>query len=101
MSEVVHCPTCGGPVRASRAETSAAGEPALVAVADEETAEKIAQLRETVRLQKEHLDAANQRIRDLEEILRQGAGRPGIHPPAPPTRPVVRPEPFQGQARAF
>ena len=101
MSEVVSCPTCGGPARASRTQTTVTGEPVLTAVTDEDKTEKIAELREVVRLQKDRLDAANERIRDLEEILRQGASRPGIHPPAPPTRPVVRPEPFQGKAGAF
>ena len=101
MSEVVHCPTCGGPARASRTQTNAAAEPTLTAVTDEDKTEKIAQLKKAVRLQKERLEAVNQRIRDLEEMLRQGPGRPGIHPPPPPTRPVVRPEPFQGKAGAF
>jgi hypothetical protein len=100
MSEIVQCPTCGGPARAGRRETSA-DAPVLTAVTDEEKAEKIAQLREVVRIQKERLEAADQRIRDLEETLRQVSNRPGIHPSAPSTRPAVRPGPFQGTAGAF
>ena len=101
MPEVVRCPTCGGPAEASRTQTNAAGEPVLAAVADEDQTEKIAELREVVRIQKERLEAANQRIRDLEEILRQGSGRPGITPAAPPARPGFPGTPFQGKAGAF
>ena len=101
MSEVVLCPICGGPAQVSGTRTDAAGEPVLTAVADEQKTEKIAELREVVRIQKDRLDAAHDRIRDLEDLLRHGSGRPAIHPPAPPTRPVVRPEPFQGKAGTF
>ena len=101
MSEVVRCPACGGPAKASRVRTNAAGEPALTSVADEEQTEKIAQLREVVRVQKERLEAASQRIRDLEEILRQGSGRPGTTPAAPPARPGFPSTPFQGRSGAF
>ena len=98
MPEVVRCPTCGGPTKASRVRSNAAGEPALTTVADEDQAEKIAQLREVVRIQKERLEAADQRVRDLEELLRQTSGRPVIVPPARPGFPGT---PFQGKAGTF
>lgn len=107
MSEAVSCPTCGAPARRSDrpgSRPAAGGEPALIAVTDEEMADKVAQLKEVVRLQKERLDTANQRVRDLEEILRQETVRPGVVPD--PTAPTLPPPgfprtPFQGKAGVF
>ncbi len=104
MSEVVPCPTCGAPAEASRTQTRASGEPVLTALTDAALAEKIAQQREVIRLQKDQLDAAQQRVHDLEEMLRfRGSPRPGVQPPAAP--PAVPPgfpgSPFQGKAGAF
>ena len=75
MSNVISCPTCGGPARTNRTSHSASSEPALplTAVTDAAKSEKITQLKATVQNQKVRLDAANQRIRDLEETLRQSS----------------------------
>ena len=77
MSNVISCPTCGGPARTNRTQNNASGEPALplTAVTDAAKSEKIAQLKEAVQNQKQRLDAANQRIRDLEATLRQSSAQ--------------------------
>ena len=75
MSNVISCPACGGPARTSRTQNNASGEPALplTAVTDAAKSEKIEQLKEAVQNQKQRLAAANQRIRELEETLRQSS----------------------------
>ena len=77
MSNVISCPTCGGPARTSRTQNNASGEPGLplTAVTDAAKSEKIAQLKETVQNQKQRLDAAKQRIRDLEKTLHQSSAQ--------------------------
>ena len=79
MSDVISCPTCGGPARASRTPTHRApGEPTLIAVTDAAKSEKIEQLKRAVHSQKERLDAANQRIRELEETFRRSSPPPDL-----------------------
>ena len=77
MSNVISCPTCGGPARPNRTQNNASDELALplTAVTDTAKSEKIAQLKEVVQNQKQRLDAANQRVRELEEALRQSTAR--------------------------
>lgn len=67
MSDTTKCPTCGGVAKINKRETGAAGNPQLIAVSDEEKDKKIAQLKKALHASIEKLDAAKERIAELEQ----------------------------------
>jgi hypothetical protein len=66
MSDTTKCPTCGGIAKINHRQIDGAGNPQLIAVSDEDKDKKIGQLKKALHASIEKLDAAKERIIELE-----------------------------------
>ncbi len=67
MSDTTKCPTCGGTAKINKRQLDEAGNPQLIAVSEEDKGKKIAQLKKALHASIEKLDAAKERIAELEK----------------------------------
>lgn len=66
MSETTKCPMCGGTAKINKRQPDDAGNPQLIAVSDEDKDKKIGQLKKALHASIEKLDAAKEKIAELE-----------------------------------
>ena len=69
MSETTKCPTCGATARVDRRNLTAAGEPRLTAVSDEEAGKKIEQLKRALGSLRERLDVVEWLTRCISKLV--------------------------------